>query len=67
MTAATKKPPVMRFVCVPCKTELIFNPGVSYAEANAQIGREGWRIMQLPEPFHYWALCCAKCVGIIKQ
>jgi len=61
----TKKPPIMRFVCVPCKSELVFKPSVLHAEANAEIARHGWRIAFIPEPYNYWGLCCEKCVELV--
>ena len=55
-----------RFVCVPCKTELVFNAGVPYAEANERLGKLGWRIAFVAEPLNYWTLCCPKCMDILQ-
>jgi hypothetical protein len=65
-TRPVATPNVMRFVCsIPsCKTEMRFPPKTKYEDANAEIGRRGWAIMQIPVSAHNcrWGLCCGDCV-----
>ena len=52
------------FKGVSCKTEMRFPPKTKYEDANAEIGRRGWAIMQIPVSAHNcrWGLCCGDCV-----
>jgi hypothetical protein len=54
--------PVMRFVCIACKTELIFPPGTPHEKANAEIGRRGWHIdrFERNRADWTWGLHCPK-------
>jgi hypothetical protein len=57
-----KPKPVMRFVCVACKDELIFPAGTPYEKANAGIGRRGWHLAKFErnKADWTWGLHCPK-------